>query len=108
MTEELKKKAEESAYKNCPIPFCWNEIDIATQGGYKKGYIAGATENGIQWHDLKKDPNDLPKYNQWILTFCHRKYDDCEHYFATVFYSNCFEIHDVIAWCEIPQFNSED
>lgn len=26
----------------------------------EKAYIAGARENGFVWHDLLKDPEDLP------------------------------------------------
>lgn len=57
----LEEKARESACKNTRMPENWNEIDMARRGGYVDGYIAGAKENGIQWHDLRKDPNDLPK-----------------------------------------------
>ena len=38
----FEKEAEESAKQNCPIPFNWNEIDIAKQGGYRKGFKDGA------------------------------------------------------------------
>ena len=40
--KELKQEAEESARQNCPMPFNWNEIDVAERAGYVKGYIAGA------------------------------------------------------------------
>lgn len=61
---ELKQKAEESAKQNCPMPVNWNEIDIAKRVGYVKGYITSAIENGIQIHDLRKNPNDLPNCDE--------------------------------------------
>lgn len=33
----------------------------------KQAYIDGAIENGIQWHDLRKDPNDLPKDDRFVI-----------------------------------------
>jgi hypothetical protein len=73
-----------------------------------------------QWHDLRKNPNDLPEEsvivglservigvveiakNQYISQEC--RYD---------FVEKIWKIHkdpyvtDVIAWCEIPTFNKE-
>ncbi len=77
MTEELiKQKAEEyydkTIYKPCKEkgwvddygdPYL-NEEDV------KEAYIAGATENGIQWHDLRKDPNDLPPVAKKVWIQC--------------------------------------
>ena len=36
----------------------YNSGEVA---GYEEGYIAGATENGIVLHDLRKNPDDLPR-----------------------------------------------
>ena len=48
LEEKAKQYAQETGY---PI----DREDI------EETYIAGAKENGIHWHDLRKDPNDLPK-----------------------------------------------
>lgn len=82
----------------------------------QKAYIAGATENGIQWHDLRKDPNALPKDENVVTVIYH----DCDRYntysalYDTIaenwLYYNFDEgvwerlTYEVIAWCEIPQF----
>ena len=102
MTEELKQKAEAYANKaHTHIILNWEKIKYA--------YIAGATENGIQWHDLRKDPNDLPKKEGCYLV----KVDDGKNdiYETDNFYLDdyCFVLYGkyVIAWCEIPQFNLE-
>ena len=114
MTEELKQKAEESAYKNCPMPINWNEIDVAERAGYIKGYIAGATENGIQWHDLRKDPNDLPQKVEderqisdtvWIHIDNWGTEEGYYDYSLKSWIVRCRVVNiPVIAWCEIPQF----
>ena len=109
MTEELIEKARESANKNHRIPSNWNEIDIAGQDGYIKGYIAGATENGIQWHDLRKDPNDLPNDDRNVYVATLPPYKTKENVFdyhidswlGDDWFSSA--VKDVVAWCE-PHF----
>ena len=71
--------------------------------GYYNGYVAGATENSIQWHDLGKDPNDLPKKNKsyWV-------YIDCQG--NKIYRSIVWQGHWLgwdcvpLAWCEEPHF----
>jgi len=113
MTEKLKQKAEESAKQNCPIPMNWNEIDVAERAGYVKGYIASAIENGIQWHDLRKDPNDLPPKMGLGSKEVYVQYDTkgVTDFACYRFDKNIWERSEddeqavgVIAWCEIPQF----
>ncbi len=80
----------------------------------KKAYIAGATENGIQWHDLRKDPNDLPEANwkNWVVAvydggrlWCRARREECVN---GVYWVNSFHhtIENVVLWAkiEIPQF----
>ena len=67
MTEELKQKAENSICKifnitKDELESLKNDWDFAERlENYIALYIAGATENGLVWHDLREDPNDLPK-----------------------------------------------
>ena len=75
-----------------------------------EAYIAGATENGIRWHDLRKDPNDLPNDDRNVYVATLSPYETKENVFEYHFdswlgddwFSN--SVKDVIAWCEIPQF----
>ena len=103
MTEELKQKAEEYAIN------MWgnDEAFIDERNNCKQDYIAGAIENGIQWHVLRKDPNDLPKDNS--IKRCY--VDDGKYY--RLYFSNAkwhysrggyTFLQDIIAWCEEPQF----
>ena len=69
----------------------------------ERAYIAGAEENGVVWHDLRKDPNDLPKDCYDVLdeagyrVFYHHKEGVWKN-------ASGSKIVEVIAWCEIPQF----
>ena len=38
---------------------CQHKIDA--MHGYKDGFLAGLKAGRPQWHDLEKDPTDLPK-----------------------------------------------
>ena len=70
-------------------------------------YLAGAKENGIVWHNLKENPDDLPKdhyikqiYNHfdgYARAWYNEKEDECisenslKHYHGTI-----------EQWCELP------
>ena len=78
--------------------------------GRYDGFLAGLKAGRPQWHDLEKDPNDLPEriatcsktvINQ-IGTPCHYNYAlECWQNW------NNTEIETPIAWCEIPTFDKE-
>ena len=48
------------------------DIYLREESIFISGYKLGAEENGAQWHDLRKDPNDLPKKNKsyWVYIDC--------------------------------------
>ena len=58
---ELEQKAEEYAEENKEVD--WEGYDL-NKDEIKQAYIAGATENGIQIHNLRKNPNDLPECDE--------------------------------------------
>ena len=118
MTEEESKawkKAKEyfvDIYENIN-----NIIDeeLAIKCTYKQAYLEGLHEGQPKWHDLRKDPNDLPKVegeylicyqtgvgykNTFILKWDIN--DDDEYHW----YDDEYETYDegVIAWCEKPIF----
>ena len=118
MTEELKQKAEE--YTINAICEACNQCQSKGYIGCdkyrvgKEAYIAGATENGIQWHDLLKNPNDLPKESCSVLVTYN--YDDrtyTDNYINNKEkniigweseYEDPYCSPRVIAWAEKPQF----
>ena len=75
----------------------------------KQAFLAGLKAGRPQWHDLRKDPNDLPKNCESDFLLCFR---GGTHYgigFLSGLKFVCYggEYDDVIAWCEIPTFDKE-
>ena len=111
MTEEKRKEDILKQYEELPkgivkyIDFLIAKINkLVAENKRKRVQIP-------QWHDLRKDPNDLPKVtkeyitNIGVMTFDRLKdrhlwttpiCDACDYYEEVT--------DDVIAWCEIPQF----
>ena len=106
MTEELKQKAKEYAniYKD-------GLVDIDDIAVLQEAIGDVLSENGIVWHDLREDPNDLPKgqINRYLFGYVKnygRKKPMLISYNGKWFYDvNTYNKEvKVIAWCEIPQF----
>lgn len=55
-----------------------------------------------QWHDLRKDPNDLPKEDCEIITL-HENGNKNIQKWKNGNWTNAIVI-PVIAWCEIPKY----
>lgn len=69
----------------------------------KRYYLAGAKENGIFYHDLRKNPNDLPEDTYDVLD--QAGYKVHYNFFQNVWVNEKDEIDNhVIAWCEVPKF----
>lgn len=98
----------------------WHNGGMIPQDSYTKAYITGYNEamntHGIKWHDLRKNPNDLPREeNDYLLCLYDKetksvfyevmglakRYADSEDWYVE---SMIWNIEDVIAWTEIPQF----
>lgn len=81
----------------------------------RQAFLAGLKAGRPQWHDLRKDKNDLPKStgdyvtNIGVLTYDH--YGNGVYKWHTPFCEACDysdEVsEEVIAWCEIPTFDKE-
>ena len=78
--------------------------------GYKEGFLAGLKAGRPQWHDLRKDPDDLPEDKEYVLV-----YTNLTNYYVAEKVENHFmskgwgfiPMSTVIAWCEIPTFDKE-
>lgn len=81
-----------------------------------KIYLDGLSEGKPKWHDLRKDPNDLPNRNLPVYV----QFADGDNYVAKYIdirwsdkscwvdqYDSTDYIHDVIAWCELPKFEEK-
>ena len=102
-----------SEYKN-PYKICQRRKDR------KHAFLAGLKAGRPQWHDLRKDPNDLPKeVGRYIVCYLDTA---CERNTFELSFVDWFEDkhwidednhniegydEGVIAWCEIPTFDKE-
>ena len=82
-------------------------------GYIEQAYLAGAEENGVVWHDLREDPNDLPPRLGLGSEEVYVQYDikGVTDFACYRFDKNIWERSEddeqavgVIAWCKIPQF----
>lgn len=82
------------------------ETEITYFTGFNDGYEKGEEAGKIHWHDLEKDPNDLPKKNKsyWVYMNCQGN-----KIYRSVVWQGCWCGWDGIplAWCEEPQFEKE-
>jgi hypothetical protein len=78
--------------------------------GYKDGFLAGLKAGRPQWHDLRKDKNDLPPKMLGNSNFSIEVLSDrgelvCYNFhYCEWFY---WRRGSPIAWCEIPTFDKE-
>lgn len=104
--EEIEKEAKEYAQGN-----------FYSEQGFLYGYERGFTEGKPKWHDLRKDPNDLPKYKNssvnrvcWINEYGNKCYHDAfydDKGFYWVSEKTCikrYPVINVIAWVELSEF----
>ena len=71
MTDE--EMAEEYIEKNCKI---WEEGELTVNEIVRLAYLAGLKAGRPQWHDLRKEKNDLPKHTNSVLGYCRGDYYD--------------------------------
>lgn len=67
-----------------------------------EAFLAGFKAGRLEWHDLRKDPNDIPDNLRYVWTnegAGHHDDDDG-------WWDDFGRLHDVIAWCE-PKFEEE-
>lgn len=112
--EMVEKYTEVSVneYKDSLVDI--DDIDILREA-IAEAYIAGLKAGRPQWHDLRKDPNDLPKDKDEKLCLYEKgkviaRYDSEYNCWETYF--NGFETvipsSVIIAWCELPQFTDKE
>ena len=117
MTEELKQKAKDWCKSKNLTP---SNVGYFTADYCEQSYIAGATENGIQWHEIESKVSTkreiskqyMPKNKEKVLLKYHFSGDDEIHISDGYYDAYDFEFHIannpkyrivcVIAWSKIP------
>lgn len=102
--EEL---TEEYIEKNCKI---WEEGELTVDEIVRLAFLAGLKAGRLQWHDLEKDPTDLPKdkHDVWckIFDYYGEGWYDKDTNTWTLIYKG-YHLHCIDAWCKLPTFNKE-
>ena len=97
------ERAEEFANNGYALG-CTKSPFEAAKEGFLAGLKAGRQE---KWHDLRKNPKDLPAENQEVLVYFTLPDKSKNDITLAEFENNDFnfvDLQDVIAWCEIPTF----
>ena len=104
----FEKEAEDS-FKCKKVLYKWETDKHSYIDGFKDGY-----NKANEWHDLRKDPNDLPNNGRRVLVKdkSRREYDvaclcrskgNSDFWSYERFISRVSDNY-VIAWCELPKF----
>jgi len=110
-----EEMAEEIANKRCHEIMCYGHCSFNSPkhhrcGEWHREYncaLEGLKAGRPQWHDLRKDPNDLPKFRRNILVTCeYRSKLKKKRETFEWDYNSEMPLH-AIAWCEIPTFDKE-
>ena len=87
------------------------EGDCAYAKPVRQAFLAGLKAGRPQWHDLRKDKNDLPKLDKTDMSDYVITDKGVAYYNGRVkswYIQNEYILSDdVIAWCEIPTFDKE-
>lgn len=73
----------------------------------KEAFLAGLEAGRPKWHDLRKDPNDLPKVNQKVLLQIKDEGRPIIDFYTRYGVWNFTNEYEAIAWCEIPKYTEE-
>ena len=86
------------------------ETDLATIA-----YMQGAERYKTKWHDLRKNPDDLPKESGYYIVSRYSNYLRIKKYSQTLYFikgkrngwNTKMDKTQIIAWCEIPKFKED-
>lgn len=112
MTDK-ERKAEEYIENILCKNYDNDGTSLFTEEDMVNAVLYGLAEGKPKWHELRKNPEDLPKETGHYLT------DDGEYIYdadrkkwRTLTCMACWDFHwlddeDVIAWTELPKFEEE-
>lgn len=89
----------------------YDNMEIACRAGIKAGEKWGI-EHAIEWHDLRKNPDDLPKEKGEYRVYFYDSELKENRNVNWYYYGKSWGCHlchlDVIAWCELPQYKDKE
>ena len=102
------ERAQEYCNNETPFDTTENGENLYTENDLKYAYLAGLKAGRKEkYHNLKKNPKDLPAENQEVLVYFTLPDKSKNEVIMAEFENNDFnfvDLQDVIAWCEIPNF----
>lgn len=107
MTDEAKaKEYAKGLCKTCKVDVCRHSTiqTCAIKESLKQAFLAGLKAGRPKWHDLRKDPNDLPKVNQKVLLQIKDEGRPIIDFYTRYGVWNFTNEYEAIAWCEIPKY----
>lgn len=111
---EIIAKVKEHLIKATNIEMCPEELAHVDNILFRLWQLGYFNQSKIEWHDLRKDPNDLPKEEGMFLFYLYdketrdtfyevlgvaRTYADRDVMYIE---SMLWTFNDAIAWCEMP------
>ena len=87
----------------------FSQVSILLKLSLESACTIGFNEGRPKWHDLRKDPNDLPKKDEKFVTevsetVLSQKGQRVIYYFEEKKWYSDWQEEKVFAWLELPKF----
>lgn len=82
-------------------------LDMGIRKPCKDAFLAGLKAGSPKWHDLRKNPLDLPTENCTVLIYTDWQGMELKTFFVDTRLFENLTFREVIAWCEIPKFEEK-
>ena len=87
----------------------FNQVSTLLKLSLESACTIGFNEGRPKWHDLRKDPNDLPKsderfINKVSITVLSQKGQRVVYYFDSKEWYSDKQQEEVFAWTDLPKF----
>lgn len=105
VVEKLREQEHQVCKDGVVNYIAWKTSEV--EQAFKDGAECGM-EHAVEWHDLRKDPTDLPKKQGTYVVYCYSLGYERFCYMEVPYSVSWGTLDKVIAWCELPQFNDKE
>ena len=113
LQNEFNEEIEKLRNRNAELRGMY--VHSAREAGTYKQFLE-LKENGVVWHDLRKNPNDLPENQKEVLCLLWEDSYYIGYYSinSEMWHFNEFSLSkdenedEVTAWCELPMFEVKE